>query len=122
MQEIADSAQAAVDRGDAKSLGEALFNLDLDSGAYSCARCHTQGWSYGDPGEPAQGAMGPNLTSGASNSHFPNEADQIDFISKGSELGKKYGIQGQGSGRMPAFGRMLTQEQIKLIVEYVRSL
>lgn len=120
--EIAQSAQAAVDSGRYKSLGEALFNNDLDSGAYSCARCHTQGWSYGDPGQPAQGAMGPNLTAGASNSHFPNESDQIDFISKGSELGKKYGLQGQGSGRMPAFGNMLTKEQIKLIVEYVRSL
>jgi len=120
--EIAQTAQAAVDAGRYASLGEALFNNDLDSGAYSCARCHTQGWSYGDPGEPAQGAMGPNLTAGASNSHFPSEADQIDFVTKGSETGKKYGLQAQGTGRMPAFGNMLTQEQIKLIVEYVRSL
>ncbi|MCU1393598.1 MAG: hypothetical protein JWM34_2026 [Ilumatobacteraceae bacterium] len=120
--EIAQAAQASVDSGRYKTLGEALFNLDLDSGAYSCARCHTQGWSYGDPGKPAQGAMGPNLTAGATDAHFPNEADQIDFVSKGSETGKKYGLQSQGSGRMPAFGNMLTQEQIKLIVEYVRSL
>ena len=27
------------------SYGEALFNLNLSSGAYSCARCHTPGWS-----------------------------------------------------------------------------
>ena len=32
------------------------------------------------------------------------------------------GIQSQGSGRMPGFGNMLTDEQIKLIVEYVRGL
>jgi mono/diheme cytochrome c family protein len=121
-QEITDYAQKLVDNGTYQSLGEALYNSDLDYGAYSCARCHTQGWSYGDPGEPAQGAMGPNLTAGASASHFPSEADQIAFISKGSELGKKYGLQGQGSGRMPGFGNLLTQEQIKLIVEYVRSL
>jgi mono/diheme cytochrome c family protein len=120
--EIMTAAQRSVDDGRYKSLGEALFNLDLDSGAYSCARCHTSGWSYGDPGEPGQGAMGPNLTSGASNTHFPSEADQIDFVSKGSEVGKKYGLQGQGSGRMPGFGNMLTKEEIKLIVEYVRSL
>jgi mono/diheme cytochrome c family protein len=122
MDEISASAAASIKDGRYSSMGEALFNLDLDSGAYSCARCHTQGWSYGDPGQPAQGAMGPNLTAGASNAHFPNEADQIAFVSKGSELGKKYGLQGQGSGRMPGFGNMLTQEQIKLIIEYVRSL
>ena len=46
----------------------------------------------------------------------------IAFISSGSELGKSYGEQGQGSGRMPAFGQMYTDEQLKLIVEYVRSL
>jgi len=66
--------------------------------------------------------MGPNLTAGASNSHFPSEADQITFVTKGAELGKKYGLQGQGMGRMPAFGNLLTPEEIKLIVEYVRSL
>ena len=32
------------------------------------------------------------------------------------------GEQGQGSGRMPGFGQMYTDEQVKLIVEYVRSL
>ncbi|CAB4885503.1 unannotated protein [freshwater metagenome] len=121
-QEITDAALAAVKDGTYKSYGEALFNLDVNSGAYSCARCHTQGWSYGDPGQTGQGALGPNFTGGASNSHFPSEADQIDFIKKGSELGKKYGLQGQGSGRMPGFGNMLTDEQIKAIVEYVRSL
>ena len=46
------------------SLGEALFNLDLASGAYSCARCHTPGWSYGDPGTPGSGSLGWNLTGG----------------------------------------------------------
>jgi mono/diheme cytochrome c family protein len=46
----------------------------------------------------------------------------ITFIQAGSEYGKKYGTQGQGSGRMPGFGSVLTEEQIKAIVEYVRSL
>ena len=35
----------SVEDGEYASYGEALFNLDLASGAYSCARCHTQGWS-----------------------------------------------------------------------------
>ena len=104
------------------SEGEALFNLDLASGAYSCARCHTPGWSYGDPGVTAQGAFGWNLTGGATNSHFPSEQDMINFIKAGSKNGAKYGIQGQGSGRMPGFGHLLSDEQIKAIVEYVRSL
>ena len=46
----------------------------------------------------------------------------IAFIKADSELGKRYGEQGQGSGRMPAFGQIYTQDQIRQIVEYVRSL
>ena len=44
------------------------------------------------------------------------------FIANGSEYGKRYGMQGQGSGRMPGYGKMLTAEQIEAIVEFVRSL
>ena len=104
------------------SYGEALFNLELASGAYSCARCHTLGWSYGDPGVTGQGAYGWNLTGGSSNSHFASETDMVNFIKNGSEFGKLYGINGQGSGRMPGFGSLLTDEQIQAVVEYVRSL
>ena len=49
-------------------------------------------------------------------------ADMIAFIKSGSTQGAKYGTQGQGSGRMPGFGNMLTDEQISAIVQYVRSL
>ena len=115
-------AQRAVDDGTYASIGEALFNLDLASGAYSCARCHTQGWSWGDPGVPGQGAFGWNLTGGSENAHFPNETDMVTFVEEGSVLGARYGIQGQGSGRMPGFGSTLTDEQIQAVVEYVRSL
>ena len=120
------SAQRLVDEGTYETtdeaMGEALFNLELNSGAYSCARCHTQGWSYGEPKVPGQGAFGWNLTGGAPAAHFPSEQDQIDFVKQGSENGRRYGIQSQGSGRMPGFGAMLTDEQIKSIVEYTRSL
>jgi mono/diheme cytochrome c family protein len=119
---IDDLARRAVEDGDYASYGEALFNLNLSSGAYSCARCHTPGWSWGDPGVPGQGALGWNLTDGAVDTHFPAVDDMIDFIKSGSELGAKYGTQGQGSGRMPGFGHMLTDEQIEAIVDYVRSL
>jgi mono/diheme cytochrome c family protein len=104
------------------AMGEALFNLDLNSGAYSCARCHTQGWSYGSPDVTAQGAFGWNLTGGSTAAHFPNEQDMINFIKNGSELGQRYGKQAQGSGRMPGFGSLLTDAQLKAIVDYVRGL
>ncbi len=121
-----DEIQAGVDAylaaNPGASEGEALFNLNVASGAYSCARCHTPGWSYGEPGVSAQGAFGWNLTGGAAAAHFPSEADMITFIKNGSSNGKKYGMQGQGTGRMPGFGHLLTDEQIKAIVEYVRSL
>lgn len=120
--EIMAEAERLVTAGTYGSLGEALFNLDLGSGAYSCARCHTKGWSYGDPQATGGGAFGPNLTGGSSVRQFPSQSDMINFIKNGSELGKRYGEQGQGSGRMPAFGQLYTDEQIKLIVQYVRGL
>jgi mono/diheme cytochrome c family protein len=119
---IMAEAQRQVDSGAHATVGEALFNLSLNSGAYSCARCHTKGWSYDDPQTTGGGALGPNLTGGSSVRQFPNQSEMIAFISGGSELGKRYGEQGQGSGRMPAFGQVYTDEQLKLIVEYVRSL
>ena len=96
--EIQRAAEAAVAAGTYKSLGEALFNLDLNSGAYSCARCHTTGWSYGDPQQSGGGAMGPNLTSGATVRQFPSDADQVDFVSSGSVNGKKLRPAGPGLG------------------------
>lgn len=119
---IGEEAAKQVADGKYKTLGEALFNLDLGSGEFSCARCHTKGWSYGDPQTSGGGAMGPNLTGGSSVRQFPNAADQSAFICNGSELGKKYGAQGQGSGKMPGFCGLLSQAQIDAIVEYERGL
>ncbi len=45
----------------------------------------------------------------------------MDFIKNGSVNGASYGVQGQGSGKMPAFGALLTDEQINAIVDYVRT-
>lgn len=120
--EIEAAARRAVEDGEADSYGEALFNLDLASGAYSCARCHTLGWSYDKPGVSGQGAFGWNLTGASTNAHFASQQQMIDFIKSGSENGQLYGLNGQGSGRMPGFGAMLTDEQINAVVEYVRGL
>lgn len=120
--EIQAEAERLVKSGSYNTLGEALFNMDLGSGNFSCARCHTKGWSYGDPQVSGGGALGPNLTGGSSVRQFPQQSDMIAFINGGSEYGKRYGEQGQGSGRMPAFGAMLTDTQIAAIVDYVRGL
>lgn len=110
--------------------------LSLTSGAdlfdQFCSRCHTKGWSYqwkdvdGNPIETpppdGSGAFGFNLTGGSTLLQFPNEKDHIEFVTNGSEYAKAYGARGVGSGRMPGFGGMLTEDQIKAIVEYERSL
>jgi mono/diheme cytochrome c family protein len=100
--------------------GKALFE------AY-CARCHTKGWSYRETFEqsdaiPGGGAFGPNLTNGATLRQFPDKDTHIAFVTDGSDDNKGYGIRGIGSGRMPGFAQMLSQEQIEAIVEYERSL
>jgi mono/diheme cytochrome c family protein len=113
--------------------GSAIFN------AY-CARCHTKGFTIGQPDLPGGGAYGPNLTNGSELRQFPNIADQIDYITKGAEYGKSYGTRGIGSmapairldvetagaamqgGGMPMFGQMLSPDQIKAVIDYERGL
>ena len=143
--------------------GKLLFTNRADSGAYGCARCHTNGWSYdgandldiageplntlpdGTPGHVQGGGwFGPNLTAGATVRQFPNENDMVTFIQTGSGVGTRYGVAGQGDGQMPGFGvrvdddlveidefgeevsknwpASLTEEQIRAIVAYERSL
>lgn len=102
------------------SLGQAAFMAN-------CARCHTKGASYGDPGIPGGGgAFGPNLTAGVVQRQFPaltdGIANHIEFVTVGSDFQEQYGTQGIGSGRMPGFGSILTEEQINQIVVYERSL
>lgn len=120
--DIETLARQSVEDGTYDSYGEALFNLDLDSGAYSCARCHTKGWSYGDPGVSGQGAFGWNLLGGDTEAKWPDAQDMIDFVKQGTENGVGYAPQSQGSGRMPGFGALLTDEQLEAIIEYERSL
>jgi mono/diheme cytochrome c family protein len=120
--DIETLARGLVEDGTYASYGEALFNLDLASGAYSCARCHTKGWSYGDPGVPGQGAFGWNLTGGNTTAKFPSLEAMKEFVEAGSVDGAGYAPQSQGSGRMPGLGQLLTDEQLTAIIEYVRSL
>ena len=89
-----------------------------------CARCHTAGYSAGVAfeQEAGSGAWGPSLVGGASVSQFTTEDDQVKFIIEGSELATNYGVNGIGNGWMPAFGQILSEEDIRLIVAYERSM
>jgi mono/diheme cytochrome c family protein len=107
---------------DDPATGKALFNLGIEDGfaggAYSCARCHTQGAAF-EHGEikpegvdlseytgfeDGSGAFGFALTSGVIPRQFLTIEDLIEFVNEGSEFGMLYGRRGQGSGRMPGFG------------------
>lgn len=87
-----------------------------------CARCHTQGASYGQPTVQGGGAYGPDLTGGATLRQFPAVQQQIEWVTETAEIGKQYGQRGISSGRMPHFGNMLTDDQIKAVVDYERTL
>lgn len=100
--------------------------LDMADGAdlfgEFCSRCHTKGWSYGEPAAPGTGAFGFNLTNGSTLLQFPDITKHIEFVTLGSDNQKAYGARGVGSGRMPGFGQTLSEAQIRAIVEYERSL
>ncbi|MBA2609617.1 MAG: c-type cytochrome [Actinobacteria bacterium] len=87
-----------------------------------CSRCHTKGWSYDESEVAGGGAFGPNLTNGATLRQFPNVAKHLELVSLGDDFQKPYGERGVGTGRMPGFGQMLSEAQIRAIVEYERSL
>jgi mono/diheme cytochrome c family protein len=87
-----------------------------------CARCHTQGASYGRPTVQGGGAYGPDLTGGATLRQFPTVEQQLTWVTETAEFGEQYGQRGIASGRMPYFGNMLTEDQIKAIVDYERTL
>jgi mono/diheme cytochrome c family protein len=86
-----------------------------------CQNCH---------GAQGQGGVGPQLAGGEVSKTFPNEQDQIDFVTKGSATlkGQPYGDPAREggqhiakSGGMPTFGGQLTAEEIKAVVEFERS-
>ncbi len=102
-------------------LGELVFNSEIGAGGYSCARCHTPGWSYGRPGATGAGAFGPKLWGVIEKF---NDVDQLQqFLAEGCDLGKLYGRQSQcKSGMMPGFGQMYTTEQLASVAAYVAAL
>lgn len=116
---------------DFEALAESTFGGDIETaqrayGLYSayCARCHTAGYSAGPAATlaPGSGALGPSLREGRSIVQFPDFEDHYEFIVDGSENGQPYGVNGIGRGWMPGFGAVLSEADIRLIVEFERSL
>lgn len=127
------------------------YDDNFAGGAYSCGRCHTLGWSYKSKQADGGGAFGPPLTNVTAQfpGTALGVQQQVDFVCTGSADGARYGKNGQGSGRMPGFcitpevklnrdngevgitakeagdpkdGGMLTQDQVRAVVDYERSL
>ncbi|MED5293666.1 MAG: cytochrome c [Actinomycetota bacterium] len=113
-----------------KSEGQVLFELH-------CARCHTPRWPARGPaqlpnnggqvevipGPPGSGRYGPALNAVSLERLFPDIEDQMSFITSGAADNVAYGEFARlGNYGMPGFGRILTQEEIRAISEYERSL
>lgn len=102
--------------------GEILFANEAAAGTYSCARCHTYGWSFDATGpytlethgtdeaildEYVQGGgfFGPNLRGGSTLDQFETAGGHAAFIERGQTIGSTYGRGGSGgNGQMPGFG------------------
>ena len=95
----------------------------------NCARCHTAGSSAGLPytKEAGSGGFGPALWDGRPLVQFgqpaadPEDDLLLQFLRRGSEAQTPYGLNGFGSGRMPAFGAILPAEDIELLAAYLRA-
>ncbi|MDQ4148436.1 MAG: cytochrome c [Actinomycetota bacterium] len=78
-----------------------------------CATCHGIGGA---------GGSAPAMRGGSETRQFPDIEEQIRFVSEGSKPGQPYGTSGMGTGGMPGWQGTLTPEQIRMVVEYERSL
>lgn len=108
-----------------KTYGALLFANPGTAGSYSCARCHTYGFSIGADEEmtlrvngrdtPIEGFedgltqgggfFGPNLRGGSTLSQFESAKSHAEFIEVGQAVGVNYGRGGSGgNGQMPGFG------------------
>ena len=112
------AAMDATEEEAAQAVG--LFNAN-------CARCHTAGFSAGIAftQEVGSGGFGPALWDGRPVVQFGEAQTQVDllvdFLISGSEAQRAYGLNGIGTGRMPAFGALLSQQDLELLARYLRS-
>ena len=115
------------------SFGGAVSEAERAVGLFNayCARCHTSGSSAGLPYtmELASGGLGPALFEGRVNVQFQlplplgDDTDElVEFIKNGSLAGQGYGVNGVGTGRMPGWGMVLSEENISYIARMLRGL
>lgn len=88
-----------------------------------CARCHTSGWSAGVPfaQEAGSGGFGPALWDGRPAVQFLSAENLQKFLIVGAEANKPYGVNGFGSGRMPGFGKILSEEDLLDLAAWLRA-
>lgn len=113
---------------DLQGVAEVAFAGDLDSatravGVFTgyCARCHTSGWSAGTPyaSRPGSGGFGPAVWKGRPRVQFLTKNNLRDFLLVGAVADQPYGVNGFGNGQMPAFGAVLSSDDLDLLVEYL---
>ena len=91
------------------------FVLGANVYAANCASCH---------GGVGEGGVGPELADGSVVDTFGDPADQIDWVTLGSASaeGGVYGDNNTASmGGMPAFGEVLSPEELIAVVLHERS-
>jgi mono/diheme cytochrome c family protein len=132
LQEVLEAQLYSIDiEGVAEAMGASPEEAERAVGLFNsnCARCHTAGYSAGPAftQEAGSGGFGPALWDGRPTVQFGEAADNpeedllIQFLVGGSESETPYGLNGFGSGRMPAFGPSLSLEDIELLARYLRS-
>jgi len=117
--------------GVAEAMGSSVEEAERAVGLFNsnCARCHTAGFSAGVPytQEAGSGGFGPALWDGRPTVQFgeataePADDLLLQFLIRGSEAETPYGLNGFGSGRMPAFGPSLSMEDVELLARYLRG-
>jgi mono/diheme cytochrome c family protein len=132
---LEESLQAQLYSIDFAGVGEAMASSPEEAeravGLFNsnCARCHTAGYSAGVPytQEAGSGGFGPALWDGRPTVQFgdtnedPEQDLLVQFLIRGSEAETPYGLNGFGTGRMPAFGASLSMEDIELLARYLRG-
>lgn len=88
-----------------------------------CARCHTSGYSAGlaFTQVAGSGGIGPALWDGRPAVQFLSDEDLTDFLIVGAVPNQPYGVNGFGNGRMPAFGAILSEDDISLLAQWLRN-
>ncbi len=72
--------------------------------------------------QPAgSGGFGPALWDGRPAVQFLSDEDLVAFLIVGAEANQPYGVNGFGNGQMPAFGQILSIEDITDLAHWLRT-